>query len=178
MVEYVSSVTDGSGNPTGRGRQPNRGAPALHRPPASSAASSAPHYTVQYTQPNVAGIHPANQRPPASHVLQGSPPLLPPRGMQSSYPAPPPPLAQPPRTKPQCQAHSMALQVPPRHQHGTKRRAGHPGGYNSLSRCTDTSTQDELSDGGSTTSGSYTLDMDDQLGTGRPPRKPFSDTFV
>ena len=190
IKHFSFSISDGSHSRNGRHRPHSRtGTP--QRP-----GSTTLQYTVQYTQPNVAGIHPANQRPGHLHNTQRQPvdgqqvpPVLPPRGL--SYSNGPKQASLPNEvpygkiSNPECNAHNMALQAPHRHH---KRRhqssdsnnamVHHP--YNSLSRCTDTtigdSTQDELSDGGSTTSGSYTLDLEED---GSPRKtKTYADTFV
>ena len=177
---------------------PQSGTGDPHRP-----NSTTPQYTVQYTQPNMGGIYPANQshlhntqRQPMEE-RQG-PPILPPRGVQSNYSNSPHKQSTLPvqvphrrRNNPQCNGHNMALQVPHRqlkHKlHASSNsdnqnapNAVVPSGYNSLSRCTDTTlgdtTQDELSDGGSTTSGSYTLDLEDNRLQRKS--KTYADTFV
>ena len=132
----------------------------------------------------MAGIHPANQRPSHLHNTQRQPtegqqgpPVLPPRGLsysngpgkQASLPIEVPYVLQVPQRHHKCKPHSS-----------DSHNAMAPPSYNSLSRCTDTtkgdSTQDELSDGGSTTSGSYTLDLEED---GSPRKtKTYADTFV
>ena len=169
-----------------------------HRPQSRSgtpqrARSTTPQYTVQFTQPHVAGIHPANHRPSHLHNTHNQPiearqgpPVLPPRGL--SYSNGPHKQAPLPLEVPYGKINNV-LQVPHRHlkrkpHSGDSHNAQNamaPPNYNSLSRCTDTtigdSTQDELSDGGSTTSGSYTLDLEED-GSPRKNSRGYADTFV